>query len=357
MNIRRMAAAGIAAALALSADAVVGNAGAAEPLPETRLNVVGNLGITTQYKELEQPFWTTKIPEGSDGAVTAQIKPWNEVGLKGPEVFRLLRQGTFDIGTTVMGFLAGDAPINDGTDLAGLSPTIEDFRKATDAFRPVLEEYYAKEQKVKVLGLWSYQAQVLYCRNALTGLADLKGRKIRTGGASQADFVSHFGGAGINMPFGEVQHALQTGALDCAITGTLGGYKAKWYEGAKYLYPLPINWASSIQGASMKSWNKLAPAVQEYLETEIRGLEQAIYDQNVRENDMGIACNTGIGECPEGAPANMVLVPVSASDNELRREALLKTVLPRWAKRCGAACANAWNETVGKTADLKAIGE
>lgn len=328
-------------------------AGAADTMPKVQLNVIGNLGITTQYKELEAPFWTTVVPKATDGAVTATVKPWNEIGLKGPEVFRLLRQGTFDIGTTVMGFMAGDAPINDATDLAGLSPTIEDFRKATEAFRPVLESYYAKEQQIKVLGLWSYQAQVLYCRDELKGLADLKGRKIRTSGASQADFVGYFGASGIPMAFGEVQQSLQTGALDCAITGTLGGYKAKWYEGAKYLYPLPVNWASSIQGASMKSWSKLSPAEQTILVTEIRKLEQAIFDQNVRENDLGIRCNTG-GACSEGPAAKMILVPVTEKDLELRREVLLKAVLPRWAHRCGAACVKSWNETVGKVVHLTA---
>jgi len=317
------------------------------------LNVVGNLGITTQYKELEAPFWTKVVPQATNGAVTATIKPWNEIGLRGPEVFRLLRQGAYDVGTTVMGFMAGDAPINDATDLAGLSTTIEDFRTTTEAFRPVLEAYYAKEQQIKVLGLWSYQAQVLYCRDEIRGLADLKGRKIRTGGASQADFVSYFGASGISIPFGDVQQALQSGVLDCAITGTLGGYKAKWYEGAKFLYPLPLGWAASIQGARMEAWNKLGPTQQTILVAEIRKLEKAIFDQNVRENDLGIACNTG-GACSQGPAAKMTLVPVSAKDLELRREVLLKVVLPRWAKRCGAACVKSWNDTVGKAMNVTA---
>jgi hypothetical protein len=50
----------------------------------------------------------------------------------------------------------------------------------------------------------------------------------------------------------------------------------------------------------------------------------------------------------------MTLVPVSEADLALRKEALLKTVLPRWAKRCGAECAKRWNETVGKIVGLQA---
>ena len=53
----------------------------AQSSPKVSLQVVGNLGITTQYKDLEAPFWTKDIPAATGGAVTASIKPWNEMGL------------------------------------------------------------------------------------------------------------------------------------------------------------------------------------------------------------------------------------------------------------------------------------
>ncbi len=328
-------------------------ASAADAMPKVELTVVGNLGITTQYKELEAPFWTEVIPRATNGAVTATVRPWNEMGLTGQEVFRLLRLGTYDVGDTVMSFLAGDAPVHEGTDLPGLTSSIEELRKVTESFRPVLEAHYAKGDQVKVLALTSYQGQIFYCRDELKGLADLKGRKIRVGGASQADFVGYFGATGIPMPFAEVQQALATGVLDCAITGTLGGYKAKWSEAAKFLYPLPISWASSITGINVKAWNKLSSAEQTILVNEVRKLEKAIDDQNVREDKLGILCNTS-GPCSEGPPAKMTLAPITKRDLELKREVLLKVVLPKWAQRCGSACVKSWNETVGKVLGFEA---
>jgi TRAP-type C4-dicarboxylate transport system substrate-binding protein len=331
---------------------VAAGASFAETYPKTTFSVVGNIGITTQSKELEQPFWTKVLPEASGGAISATIKPWNEMGLKGNEVMKLLRQGLFDVGTTQLGFLAGDAPINDATDLAGVSTTLDIFRQVTMKFRPYLERYYEKELGLKILSLQSFQAQVLYCRDEIKGLSSLKGRKVRVSGASQADFVGYFGGSGINMAFGEVQQGLQSGVIDCAITGTLGGYKAKWSEGAKYLYPLAINWGSSVTAMNMAAWNKLAPSVQKLLTTEMAKLEERIYEQNRRENDIGIACNTGSAACPEGAPAKMTLVPVSDGDLELRRKALEEAVLPRWGKRCGVQCTKDWNDSIGKVVNL-----
>lgn len=320
------------------------------------LQVVGNLGITTQYKELEEPFWTKRIPAATDGRISATIKPWNEMGLKGPEVFRMLGQGVFDVGTSQLGFVAGDNAINDATDLAGVSADIETFRRVTQAFRPHLERYYEQQMRVKTLGMFSFQAQVMFCRNDIKGLTDLKGRKIRTSGASQADFVSYFGASGVNMAFGEVQQSLQNGVIDCAITGTLGGYKAKWFDGAKYLYALPINFGAGMSAMNMATWRKLDAATQKTIEAEFAKQEQAVFEQNVRENDLGISCNTG-GACSEGPAANMVLVRPSAADLELRKKALLEQVLPRWAGRCGAACVSNWNDSVGKVVGLTAAAK
>ncbi len=339
------------ATLALAAAA--GTPAHAQQLPKTTLNVVGNLGITTMYKLQEAPFWTKTVPERSGGAITATIKPWNELGMKGPEVFRLLQQGVYTIATAQMGHMAGDAPINDATDIAGLSPTIDSYRKVTEAFRPVIARFYEDKMQLQLLGLWSFQAQVLYCRDEIRNLGDMKGRKIRTSGASQSDFVEHFGGSGVSVAFGEVHQALQKGVIDCAITGTLGGYSAKWHEAAKYLYPLPINWGASANAANLKAWRAFPPAVRDFLQKNIHELEAAIWEQNKRENDIGIACNTG-GQCEMGPAAKMTLVKVAPEDEALRRDALLRTVLPRWAKRCGPECAMQWNATVGKLVNLQA---
>lgn len=339
----------------LIALACLGMSLTAQAQTKANLQVVGNLGITTQSKELEAPFWAQKVPGATGGRITASFKPWNEMGLKGPEVMKMLGQGVFDVGTTQLGFLAGDNAINDATDLAGLSADIDTFHKVTAAFRPTLEKHY-DAQKVKVLGMFSYQAQVLFCRNEIKSLAGLKGLKVRTSGASQADFVSYFGGSGVNMNFGDVQQSLQSGVIDCAITGTLGGYKAKWHDGARYLFALPINWGAGLSGMNANSWRKLDAETQKTLLAEYAKLEKEIYAQNVRENDLGLACNTG-GACSEGPAAKMTLVQPPAGDVELRRKALLEQVLPRWAARCGAACVKTWNETVGASVGLTAAAK
>ena len=318
---------------------------------QTTINVVGNLGITTQSKQLEAPFWNEKIVAASNGEINARFQPWNEMGLKGPEIFRLLGQGVMNIATGQLGHSAGDMPINDATDLAGLSPTIEDFKKVTDSFRAELSAHYANNIGVEILTMQSFQAQILYCRDEFRGLADLKGRKVRGSGASQADFVKYFGGIPVSMSFGEVQQGLQQGVIDCAITGTLGGYSAKWYEGANFLYTLPINWGSGVTAANKSWWDGLTEQHKNLLRSELSKLEEEMWALNAKENEIGINCNTS-GPCPLGEPAGMTRVDPSENDFELRSEAMKQAVLPGFASRCGKDCVAKFNGTIGPVAGL-----
>ncbi|HLT76345.1 MAG TPA: TRAP transporter substrate-binding protein [Ferrovibrio sp.] len=339
--------------LGLGFSAALIGAAAAQELPATQLKLIGGISVTTQSRLLERPFWTEKVPQLSNGSIKIDFKPFNEIGLKGPEVLRLVQRDVADGSTPFLGHMAGDVPINEGVDLAGLSPSFELFRKVSETFRPVIAEHYEKELGLKLLGLWSYQAQVLFCREPLNGLADLKGRKIRTSSATQADFVGYFGASGIPMPIGETQQALVTGVIDCGIVGTLGAYQLKWGEGAKSVYSLPVTWGSIAFVMSKKKWDSLDPKVQGFLTTNLKKLEDDIWALNDKEHQVGIECNTN-GPCSEGKPAGMKLTTPTPADEALRREAMLKAVLPAWAKRCGAQCVSAWNGSVGKLVDLTA---
>ena len=109
----------------------------AQDLPKTQLKVVGGLSNLTAYNDYEKPFWTKTIPELSKGQVTADIKGFNEMGLKGPELLRLMSQGVIEFGTATLSYFASDNPINEAIDLAGLAPDAQTARAVTNAFEPV----------------------------------------------------------------------------------------------------------------------------------------------------------------------------------------------------------------------------
>ncbi len=346
---RRWALAGaIAAGLAAAGGAL------AQDLPKTSLKVVGAWGNLLQYKEFEKPFWTEELAKKSNGAITAEITPFNEMGLKGAEIFRLMRTGVIDFGSTVLGYVAADDARNEAVDLAGLSPDIETARKVSDAYKPVYDKFYGDRFGIKVLGIWPYSAQVLFCNAEVKQLADLKGKKVRTGNRTLAEFVEAFGGTGVTMAFNEVVPALQNKVVDCAITGSLSGNSAKWHEVSTHLYTLPLGWSHVMHAVNLKRWNSLDPKVRAFLEKEIAGLEDRIWKAAAVESEQGFICNAGKDGCTMGTKANLNVVPVSDADRKLLSEKLTEVVLPKWAARCPGDCVENWNDTVGKVVGLTA---
>lgn len=340
--------------LSAAAFLLAATAAGAQELPKTNLKVVGGLSNLTAYQDYEKPFWTKTIPEKSKGQVTAEIKGFNEMGLKGPELLRLMSQGVVEFGTATLSYFASDNPINEAIDLAGLAPDVKTAREVTDAFAPVLAKTYGDGSNVRLLGISTYPAQVLFCNAEMKGLADLKGKKVRTSSRTQAEFVEAFGGSSVTMAFGEVVPALQNKVVDCAITGSLSGYSAKWYEVSTHLLALPINWNQQIHAVNDKAWQKLDPKVQTFLQTNIDGLVNDIWTAAAKQTQQGYDCNTGAAACPFDVKGKMVLVTPTDADKALLKKVLQDQILPKWAARCSAECVASFNATVGKTLGVTA---
>ena len=345
----------ISAVLAMTA-AFAWSAGAAtaqtQGLPATSFNVVGSIGNLSMYVAREVPFWNETILRESAGQVKVQLKPFTELGFKGPEIFRLVSQGTLQMAMTVLNYNSGEVPMNEAADLVGLVGSVEELHGALKGFRSTYATFLDEKHGLKLLGFGTYQAQVVYCREEFKGLADLKGRKVRASGASQQAFVTHLGGSPITIAFAEVQPALGSGVVDCAITGALSGYRSKWHESARFISPVPINFGVSAFLANKRWWSTLDPKVQTFLEAQMLKLEESIFDQAKAETQTGINCNTGTGPCPDPA-ASMKLVAATPADEQLRKDALSKAILPAFAQRCGAECVTMWNQVIGVPLGVK----
>lgn len=333
--------------------ALVATPAVAQQLPATQFNVVGTIGNLSMYTQREVPFWNERIPRESGGQIRVQVRPFTELGFRGPEIFRLIGQGTLPFASTVLNYNSGEVPINEAADLVGLVGSVEELQRIANIFRDTLAREYETRHNIKLLGFGTYQAQVMYCRAPFTSFADLRGRRIRASGASQQAFVTHIGAAPATIAFAEVQPALATGVVDCAITGALSGFRSRWHEAATHISPMPINFGLVAHLANLTWWRSLPAPVQAFLEREMRWLEEQIFEQAKSETDIGIACNTGQASCTDPRPPRpMTLVPVTEADSRLRVDALERAILPSFAQRCGADCVRVWNETIGRALNV-----
>ena len=180
--------------------------------------------------------------------------------------------------------------------------------------------------------------------------------------AAMGEFVQAIGAVPVSMTQAEVVPALQRKVIDCGITGSNSGNVAKWTEVTTHIYPMIVGWSVEIEVASLAKWNQLPESTRSFiLENGEKVMAKRGWDEAESSTMHGIWCTVGDKRCNVNATrpkpltvTNLTLVPVSAADAKERERILEEVVLPRWAKRCGAACVDRWNETVGKIVGLKA---
>jgi TRAP-type transport system periplasmic protein len=258
-----------------------------------------------------------------------------------------------DFGAGDISKMAGDDPVFEGCDLAGLTLDIETARAACEAWKPAMARAMAEDWGTKLLALGSNPPQVIWCRDQIGGLADLKGKKVRVFNRTMTDFINAVGGTTVSLPFAEVVPALQRGVVDCAVTGSLSGNTAGWPEVTDTIYPMIMGWSINYQSANVNSWENFPPEAQEFFLEAFDKFEDKMWQTAGQATDEAENCNTGQDPCTLGSKVDMTIVPVSEEDKELHRKLMQEIVLLAWARRCGEDCAAEWNETVGKVVDLQ----
>jgi TRAP-type C4-dicarboxylate transport system substrate-binding protein len=144
----------------------------AQLLPQTELKVVGGRSTRTSFQEVEKPFWIKSLPERSEGRVTATIKGYDELGLKGPELLKLMRQGIIEFGIVPLAYLASESPLSEALDIAGLVPDSATARQVVQSMTAVVAQSMSTQQQIKVLGVTPYGPQVLFCQTPIGTLSD-----------------------------------------------------------------------------------------------------------------------------------------------------------------------------------------
>lgn len=181
--------------------------------------------------------YAEKIEEWSGGDLTIRVFPLSLVSL--PEMAPGVRDGLTDIGymaapyfptefahtnflaeqTMMMTLL--DPP--EGKEGAVYAGAISDF--ILNECEGCLDEYEA--QNHVYMGHMSTSPYVMLCREPVTDIGQLKGKRLRAGSAAYRRFAEHFGAIGVQMPASEAYEALSQGVLDCAMlsAGDLTNYR------------------------------------------------------------------------------------------------------------------------------------
>ena len=324
----------------------------AQDMPNFHFKSVGGASYMWQLPNVEVP-WAASMSKETNGKVTGEILPYNQVGLRGFEMLRMLQVGALEFSRGDISTHGGDNPHFEALDFPGLTPTIDDVRNAAESYRHVFDAILEKSG-IKLLFLAPNTPQVIWCNAPIKGVADLKGLKVRVYNKGLASFVEGAGGTPITMSSAEVVTAAQRGVIDCAVTGTTNGNTGKWPEVMTHLMPLYMGWGVQYWAANIKTWNRLDPKVRAYLEGKFADLDKALWKAALDGAQPAIDCSVG-RECkfPGLNSYKMTLVKITDEDQNLTKQIIKDHVLKGWAKRCGADCVKEWNSTVGKVLNIQ----
>ena len=256
-----------------------------------------------------------------------------------------MKAGLFDIVSLRVSQNSRDEPTLLGLDLVGASPDYATGRKVAKAYFDTVDARLQQQFGVKLLGVWPFGPQILFCKKPITKLADIKGMKVRVYDQNLAKFIELVGGTPVPISFADTHQSLSLGVVDCAITGPSSANSAGWPEVTTHQLPLGFQMALNGYAITMKAWNQLKPDQQAKLKAAFDGLTDEIWTYSEELFQDALNCNAGKDPCTTGKKFKLINVPVTPADGELVRSAVSKVSLPVWAEVCDKSnpgCSKKW---------------
>jgi TRAP-type transport system periplasmic protein len=348
----------LALALATLVGAVTSLAlpGVAHAQDRMTFKVIGQPAATGNIqKNREKPFFD-EFAKRTGLPIDADYKPNDQLGLKDTEQLRIMKAGLFDIVSLRVSQNSRDEPTLLGMDLVGGSPDYPTARKVYEAWFDTLDQRLQKQFQVKLLGVWPFGPQILFCKKPIASLADLKGLKVRVYDQNLAKFIETVGGTPVPLSFVEVHQSLSLGVVDCAITGPSSANSSNWPEVTTHQYPLGFQMALNGYAITLKAWGRLKPDEQQKMAAAFKTLVDDIWVYSEQLTQDALNCNAGKDPCTTGKKFKLINVPVTPADIETVRGAVAKVSLPTWAEICDKSnpgCSDTWKKTVGKAVGIQ----
>lgn len=333
--------------LALAAATAVASPSFAQaPIP---LRVTGNFSQNVKHVDgIERPFFTG-LSAASGVPLAVTYNPMDVLGIQAADALRHLRSGAFDVMSVQIGMVARDDPFFEGLDLIGVSTNMDDLRKAVDAYREAFDRRLQERFGAKVVTLWPFGPQIIYCAAPIRSVDDLRGQKVRSFTPTMSALLQHLGATPVTLQFSEVYPALQRGVATCAITSATSGNTGNWPEVTTHILPLGLS--GSVQGhfITLAAWRRFSPEQQAALTREFKRMEDQMWELAANANGDALSCSTG-GECRDHKRFTNTLVTVSPADQAKVNAAVSAVILPSWRDTCNRVwnqCTQVWNGTVG----------
>jgi TRAP-type C4-dicarboxylate transport system substrate-binding protein len=263
-----------------------------------------------------------EVKKATNGAVEITVKSGGQLGFKGPEHLRAVRDGLVPMADILNIQQIGDEPLL-GTEGIPFLVGNGDELKVLHKYLRAEYEKVAEKNNQKMLYTVPWPTQYLHLKAKSDTVDGLRGIKVRVPDKNAADMVNAFGMSGILIPWGETIPALASGAVAGVSTSAVSGVDGKFWEFLKYVYPTNHVWSSQIVTVNLDEWKKLKPEQRQAIEETAKRLEPEFWAASVKADTDSLA------RLKEGGMEVVEIPPAMMAEFRARSAPLLDAFLKR----------------------------
>ena len=216
-------------------------------------------------------WWAAEIEKRTRGEVRIKIF-WEGVLGKAKENLGLIQQGAIDLAAMSPGYFPAELPFHAAPN--SIPMAMSEPAQATELMERLLTEVpeydmEAKRNGMKALFFHHLNPYLLVCKEHIKGVADMKGKKVRTWGKDMPRMVQAAGGVPVTLGLPELYEGLSRGTVDCIPFSVDLMVNYKIYEVAKNVHGITL-WEGPTNAVWMASkvWDGLT-AEQRKIITEV----------------------------------------------------------------------------------------
>jgi TRAP-type C4-dicarboxylate transport system substrate-binding protein len=241
-------------ALILACAAVSGSA-----LSQTKWDLPSGYAPNTfQVQNLQ--WFAEEVDKATAGKLKITLHPGASL-FKANEIKRAVQTGQTQIGEFILSGAANENALFGVDSIPFLATTYPAAKKLDDASRPALDKLLAG-QGMKLLYTVPWPGQSLYSKKPVTGLADLKGTKMRAYNPATTRIAELVGAQPVTIQLAELPQALATGGVDTFLTSSASGVDSKLHEQVKYFYDVNAWLPRNAVVVNAKAFDALDKATQ-----------------------------------------------------------------------------------------------
>ncbi len=244
--------AGVGASVAMLGVPAVVRAQAALKLPLSTVWPDGN------FHTINCKRFAEEVKKATSGAVDIEVKSGGQLGFKGPEQLRAVRDGLVPMADILNVQQVGDEPMFGIEGIPFLVGNVEELKVLHKYIRPEYEKIALKNNQT-ILYTVPWPTQYLHLKVKAESVDALKAIKIRVPDKNSQDMCSAIGMAPALIPWGETIAALSSGAVSGVSTSAVSGVDGKFWEFLKFFHATNHQWSSQLVTINNDTWKKIKP--------------------------------------------------------------------------------------------------